>query len=72
MGTTTNGGRREYNTGSLSERAPGVWRMRIRTMDAAGLRCKGNARSKVIARPLSEHSGSFSTRQMRAPQLTVP
>jgi integrase len=35
MGTTANGGRREYNTGSLSERAPGVWRLRIRTTDAA-------------------------------------
>jgi integrase len=36
MGTTANGGRREYNTGSLKERAPGVWRLRIRTIDASG------------------------------------
>jgi integrase len=35
MGTTASGGRREYNTGSLSEQAPGVWRLRIRTVDAA-------------------------------------
>jgi integrase len=35
MGTTTSGGRREYNTGSLSEREPGLWRLRIRTFDAA-------------------------------------
>ncbi len=35
MGTTANGGRREYNTGSLSELRPGVWRLRIRTTDAA-------------------------------------